>query len=289
MSRNRGRVGGPKKRGSSPPPAAMKSEQEGSGTAFSFVVPTEFVDLPSKGKFYAEGHPLHGESTIEIRHMTAKEEDILTSRALLKKGVALDRLIKNIIVNKAIDPTTLLVGDRNAIIIAARISGYGEEYETQVTCPACATVQKYQFDLNDAEVYEGEDKLSAYDISPNDDGTFEITLPRSKAVVIFRLLSGKEEKLMVTGMESDRKRKGAEKNITRQLMQLIVSVNGDASQKMREYLVQNIPSMDSRYLRHSYDVACPNVDLTQHFECSECDYSQDMEVPLTADFFWPDR
>jgi hypothetical protein len=70
------------------------------------------VDLPSQGRFYAQGHPLHGQDSIEIKQMTAKEEDILTSRTLLKKGVALDKLIESLIVNKAINPSTLLIGDR---------------------------------------------------------------------------------------------------------------------------------------------------------------------------------
>jgi hypothetical protein len=124
---------------------------------FSFVVPTEFVELPSQGKFYPEGHPLRGARYIEIKQMTAKEEDILTSRTLLKKGVALDRVISNLIVDKRIDPDSLLVGDRNAIIIATRVSGYGNEYTTKVTCPNCATVQEYNFDLNDASIYHGDD------------------------------------------------------------------------------------------------------------------------------------
>jgi hypothetical protein len=94
--------------------------QDNSG-GFSFVVPTEFIDLPSEGKFYPEGHPLHGQTTLEIKQMTAKEEDLLTSRALLKKGIALDRLLSSVIVNKSIDPNSLLVGDRNAILIATRV------------------------------------------------------------------------------------------------------------------------------------------------------------------------
>ena len=284
MSRNRGRVGGSRKRNAKPPPPATTKKQEPTA-GLSFVIPTEFVELPSRGKLYGEGHPLCGQETIEIRHMTAKEEDILTSRALLKKGLALERLISNIIVDKSIDPSTLLVGDRNAIIIAARISGYGNEYETKINCPSCKTTQEYKFDLHDASIYEGSEVLDAYDKNC----TFDIELPRTKAIVTFKLLTGKEEKLMVNAMEHARKHKVEEKNVTHQLNQLVVAVNGDTSAQTKNYLIQNIPSMDSRHIRTSYDIACPNVDLTQVFECSECDYTQDMEVPLTADFFWPDR
>ena len=113
-----------------------------------YKFPTEMVDLPSKGYFYVEGHPL-SKGKVEVKYMTAKEEDILTSRTLLQKGLAIDRLLKNIMVDKSIDPSSLLTGDRNALIIAARKTGYGPEYTTNVTCPACATTARYEFDLND--------------------------------------------------------------------------------------------------------------------------------------------
>ena len=121
MSRNKERVGA-HDANIETPHANLNPDNSG---GFSFVVPTEFVELPSQGRYYPEGHPLHGEDTIEIRHMTAKEEDILTSRTLLKKGVALDRVLQNVIVNKQISAESMLVGDRNAAIIAMREIGRG--------------------------------------------------------------------------------------------------------------------------------------------------------------------
>ncbi len=115
-------------------------------------MPTEFVELPSQGKYYPARHPLHNKESVKVRQMTAKEEDILTSRTLLKKGIALDRLLTNIIVDKSIDPQALLVGDRNAIIISTRVSGYGSEYSTKVSCPSCGTAQPYVFDLHEAVI-----------------------------------------------------------------------------------------------------------------------------------------
>ena len=283
MSRNKERLGGVQQPDTNPPPQAMQADTGG----FSFVVPTEFVELPSGGRFYPEGHPLHGEESIEIRQMTAKEEDILTSRTLLKKGVALDRVIENLIVNKRIDPDSLLVGDRNAIIIATRVSGYGNMYETQVTCPSCAENQQYNFNLNEANIYGGQD-LEKLDVIDNKDGTFNIVLPKTGLTVTFKLLCGKDEKTLMSGIQSDRKRKN-ERTVTRQLVNTVVAVNGDSSADAINYLIENIPSMDSRHIRLSYRLAAPNIDLAQYFECSECEYTQDMEVPLTADFFWPDR
>ncbi len=285
MSRNRDRVGA---QPDTSPPAANMNQEAGGGAPFSFVVPTEFVDLPSGGRFYPEGHPLHNQDSLEIRQMTAKEEDMLTSRTLLKKGVALDRVIQSIIVDKRIDPDSLLVGDRNAVIIATRISGYGAEYETKVTCPACGTSQKYGFNLNDSTIHTGiDDEFS--DITDNNDGTFNVVLPRTGVDVTFKLLDGHDERRLLAGVTNDNKRKAEGKAITRQLANMIVAVNDDDTPQAIKYLVENIPSLDARHLRLSYRRVAPNIDLTQDFSCQECGHEQEMEVPLSAEFFWPDR
>ena len=275
MSRNKDRLGGSQHQATQPP------AQTG---GFSFVVPTEFVELPSQGRFYPEGHPLRGKDSIEIRQMTAKEEDMLTSRTLLKKGIALDRVIASLIVDKSIDPDSLLVGDRNSIIIATRVSGYGNMYETKVSCPNCGTKQEYSFDLNRANIYDGSDANSV-GVKANDDGTLNTILPRTGVDVQFRLLNGRDEKVFMSGMEADRKSK-SEKNVTRQLATIVVSLNGDSSMQAKQYFIDNVPSIDSRHLRLAYRLSAPNVDLTQHFQCIECSHEQEMEVPLSADFFW---
>jgi hypothetical protein len=283
LSRNRERTGATTPDTSTP--AALTQNDSGD---FSFVVPTDFVDLPTGGKYYPENHPLHGQDCIEIRHMTAKEEDILTSRTLLKKGIAVDRLLSNIIIDKRISPDSLFVGDKNAIIIAARISGYGAIYDTSINCPNCGEKQDYSFDLNDSNVYLGENKES-FNVVDNNDGTFTTVLPKTKITATFKLLTGFDEKKIVKGLEQDRKSKSHEHSITRQLRNFLVKVNDHASTQAIDYVIDNIPSMDSRHLRLAYRNACPNLDLTQHFACTFCEHEQDLEVPLTADFFWPDR
>ena len=283
MSRNQDRLGGAQQQDTSPPVQSMSEDTGG----FSFVIPTEFVELPTGGRYYPPGHPLHGESAIEIKQMTAKEEDMLTSRTLLKKGVALDRVISSIIVNKAIDPSSLFIGDKNAIIVATRVSGYGNDYTTKVTCPNCGTNQPYSFDLNDADVYTGDqDNMMA--VTDRQDGTFDVTLPKTNVIVTFKLLNGIDEKRLLAGAEADKKQR-QEHTVTRQLASLIVAVNGDTGIDAIRYLIENMPSSDSRHLRLAYKLTAPNIDLTQHFECNNCGHEQDMEVPLNADFFWPDR
>jgi len=286
LSRNRSRVGKQAPTDSAAPPPVS----QGTGTeGFSFVVPTEFVELPSRGTLYPPGHPLHNEETIEIKQLTAKEEDMLTSRTLLKKGIAIERVLQSLIIDKSIHPDHLLVGDRNAIIIAARVSGYGNEYTTSVTCPSCGTKQAYAFDLNEADVYDGSDIDDLPDTTQRDDGTYTVTLPKLKAEVTFRLLTGIDEREFANVVDRKAKNGTHEKLVTDQLRRLIVSVNGSGDPQVVNYLVENMPSLDAKHLRLAYKLAAPNIDLSQHFECNECDFEQDMEVPLTADFFWPER
>ena len=284
MSRkNSDRMGGHRQSNAMPP--SSPTQQAG---AFSFVVPTDFVDLPSKGAYYSANHPLYNKDVLEIKHMTAKEEDILTSKVLLKKGIAIDRVIENVIVDKSIDPNSLLVGDRNAIVIALRAASYGSRYETKVVCPSCQTKIEFAFDLEESNIYSGEN-ISAIDIARNEDGTFDVELPATKIMATFRLLTGRDEKTYLNNLEQDKKSKAGEKIVTRQLMTMLVAANGDDRIETRRYVAQNLPSKDSRHLRLAYKLVNPNIDLTQDFECSSCGFEEPMEVPLGADFFWPDR
>jgi hypothetical protein len=250
------------------------------------VVPTEFVDLPSGGRYYPEGHPLHNEDTIEIKQMTAKEEDILTSRTLLKKGIALDRVIQSLICNKAIDPQTLLMGDKNALIVAIRAASYGNIYTTTVECPACGISGEHSFDLNELETYSGR-SFEGLNVRENDDCTFTTVLPRAGVEVAFKLLNGYDEKKMSNMADADRKNR-RDRSITRQLETTIVSVNESTDLKDIGHLVENMPSADARHMRTIYRLAMPDLDMSQEFICTDCDHSQEMEVPLSVDFFWPE-
>ena len=123
-------------------------------SVLDFVMPTEHVELPTKGKFYSQDHPLHNVESVEIKYMTAKETDILTSQTLLKKGLAIDRMLQGILLDKKIRVEDLYVGDKNALIVAARISGFGREYETSTTCTGCGSSTNQSFDLGDINVKE---------------------------------------------------------------------------------------------------------------------------------------
>jgi len=285
LSRNKDRMGMPTVPQDTAPPQQLTQESQTEG--FSFVVPSEFVELPSQGRLYPEGHPLHNQSTIELKQMTAKEEDMLTSRALLKKGIAIDRVIQSLIRDNRIQAGQLLVGDRNAIMIAARISAYGNMYKTTVSCPACGATQPYEFDLNEVQPYDGTGLHTTEGIV-HEDGTITTLLPRLGAEVRLRLQNGNDERNYLQQLENQRKNRRSENAISTQMRQVILGVNGDNSPQMITQLIDNMPSMDVRHIQYVLKLATPNVDMTQHFECRECDHEQDLEVPLSADFFWPD-
>ena len=269
--------------GAEAPPTPVGFTPESSGP-LNFVVPTEFVELPSGGKFYPEGHPLHAVSEIEIKYMTAKEEDLLTSVTLIKKGIALERMLQNIIVDKRINIDDLLVGDKNAILIASRASAYGAEYVTKVTCPVCTAKTEHSFDLNERVIKE---PVLGDDISITEAGTFNVTLPKTSAVVEVKLLTGHDEKKL-----SDLRQRRAKSNLgdlvlTDQLKAFVVSVNGVTTRGPVNEFIENLPAFDSKFLRTTYQKIMRNLDMKQDFECIVCGHNDRLEVPFNTEFFWP--
>ena len=263
--------------GAGPVPAP---EQAAPGMVYT--VPTDFVELPSRGMFYSENHPLCGQKTIEIKYMTAKEEDILSSSVLIKNGLVIDRFLQSIIVDDTIDSKTLLVGDRNAIMVAARITAYGPGYDLGVVCTTCNKVSDYTFDLTKSKLTEkcfSEEHLKMINCHFNKEKySYEVSLPNSKVLVGLRLLTGEDiadtldiEDNLVTGI----------------LSQFIVSVNHDYTPAVIKNFIQDMPAGDSKFLRDRYTQLVPNIDLAQDFFCKHCGASEDQEVPLSAEFFWP--
>jgi transcription elongation factor Elf1 len=220
--------------------------------------------------------------------MTAKDEDILASRALLKKGIALERFMESIIVNKSVKPGELFVGDRNAIIIAARRSGYGANYETLVTCPACGAKNTFSFDLNNVKVHEPlfTEELK---ITRNDSGTFNTIMPHTKFKVEFKLLRGEDENYLANLIQEKRKRKIIETPLSDQYKQMIVSIEGHADHSIISRYVANMPTLDSRHLRLCYKSISPDVKIENEFTCPACDHTEEVDVPFGTDFFWPNK
>ena len=282
MRNNEERFGPPIMEDNSAAPAVQQPQESQVG-GLNFVSPTEFVDLPSGGKLYPEGHPLHGKDTIEIKFMTAKEEDILTSKSLLKKGVAIDRMLQNLIVDKNIRLEQLLSGDKNAILLASRISGYGPEYTVKMACPACEEKQEFSFDLSIIEHKDMSD-LDDLDLETTQRGTFVYTLPRTKAKVEFRLLTSGDESQMTQEMVKLKKQENVS---TDQLKRVVVSVNGVEDRLQLKQFVENMPAADARFLRAAIKRSTPDVEMSQTFTFASCSHDEEVEVPLTTEFFWP--
>ena len=294
MSRrnSRARSGGTEKKtpaDSSAEAALSLQKEEGSGL-LSFVAPTEFVNLPSQGMFYPPEHPLHNKDVVEIKYMTAKHEDILTSQTLLRKGVAIDRLIENLIIDKSIKLDSLLLGDKNAITIAARKTGYGSEYNTGMTCPSCGNKQDHSFDLDElGHNFPSEEELDEFGIELTEAGTFLITLPQTKVVLETRLLTDADEKMLEKTSKMRKKHNlgRGEITLTDRLKSVIVSANDETKRSMIEQFVDNMPALDAKFFRTAYAALTPNVDMKQEYRCEACGHEEEVDVPLSADFFWP--
>ena len=279
-SRNEGRLG-------AAPPADAAPQAPQAPQALNFITPTEFVELPSQGRYYPPNHPLHNQEVIEIKHMTTKEEDILTSQALLKKGLALDRMLESIIVDKRIKVDDLLLGDKNSLIVSARAHGYGSLYETTVECPACNERQKYDFDLSTLKTQGVSDEfLKEREIQITQNNTFLIPIPKTDYVVEVRLLTGYDNKKINQAAEHKRKRNFPESPVSDFLRSLIISVNGVADPNSLNGFINSLPAIYARYIRKTYDKLVPSLDLNHDFKCGHCDHSDVLEVPLSADFFW---
>tara|TARA_R110002074_G_scaffold93166_1_gene203582 strand:- start:1699 stop:2535 length:837 start_codon:yes stop_codon:yes gene_type:complete len=249
-----------------------------------FVTPTEFVELPSKGR-YPTGHPLSGQDTIEIRYMTAKDEDLLTNRSLLKKGLAIDRVIDNLIKDNTIKGETLYIGDRNAVLIYARASAYGNIYKTKVSCPSCGATSKQNFDLNEHHIYHG-DEYEDFGIEITDRMSFKTTLPLSKIVAEIRPLLGVDERQIVKGNKG---KTSMDSLVTNQMKQFTMSFNGHNDKKVINHVVDNMTAMDSKHLRNVFKAISPDLQIRDLFGCDECGHEEEMTVPFGADFFWPNE
>jgi len=261
--------------------------QEVNEGGLSFITPTEFVDLPSLGRYYPENHPLHGQDTVEIRYMTAKDEDILTSQSLIKKGVVIDRLVQSVLLDKSVRPQELLIGDKNAILVAARVTGYGSDYETRVDCPACNVNAEHIFDLNDSLKVNHADQELDEGVQITDNGTVLVQLPLTNLNIEARLMTGKEETKILSMAERKKKLKLQESSLTDQFKIIIVAVDGHTEASTISSVVDRLPAQDARHLREAYAKVTPNVELTSMFECEDCGHVEEVDVPITVQFFWP--
>lgn len=247
--------------------------------------PTEVLDLPSKGVLYPKDSPLYS-GKIDIKYMTAKEEDILTSTNLLEKGIAIDKLLESIIANPKIKLDDMLLGDKNAIMIGARILGYGKDYEINMIDPDTVEEVSTVVDLSTIK-----HKVIDYSLlEQHTDGKFSFKLPNSKRTLEFKLLTHKDEK-QVEETEKALERissTGPQSKLTTRYKQQIHSVDGDTTSTTINRFVDNeFLALDSREFRNYIKSITPDVDLTFDYT-GQTGESHTVNIPIGIRFFWPD-
>ena len=240
--------------------------------------PTEVIDLPSGGKVYSKDSPL-ADGKIELKYMTTKEEDILMSENLIKKGVVIDKLLDSLIVTKGVKQEHLVLGDKNAVLVAARILAYGPEYTAEVNNPKnIEQTVEHTFNLTECPFKETVDGV---DYSDN---SFDFETPIGKNKVKFKLLTGVEEKLIEKDLEQSKKF-GYNTEISTRLRYTIIEVDGDNKPETITAFSQNMLARDSVALRNYIQEISPDIDLTSEIQIGGEAVS--VSIPLTVEFFWP--
>ena len=244
-------------------------------------IPTETVTLPSKGLLYPKESPL-SKGEIEMKYMTAKEEDILTNANYIRQGIVIDKLLQSLIVTP-INYDDLLIGDKNAILIAARILGYGKDYT-------------FKYLNSRGQETEATADLSQLNEKPLDESLFNagvnevsFSLPRSGNVVTFKLLTHGDEKKIEAEVKGLQKiNPNGSFDITTRFKHMITSINGDRDIKsIRDFIDNAFLAPDARALREYYSKVQPDVDLT--FKPDDENYTgEGIAIPISLNFFWPD-
>jgi len=242
-----------------------------------FKIPTETVELPSKGLLYPESSPL-SKGTVEMKYMTAKEEDILTNTNYIKQGTAINKLLRSLLIDKKVNFSDLLIGDKNAIMLAARILSYGKDYKV--------TYNDEDITVDLSTIQEKDVDLSQLQDKKNE---FSFTLPKSQNILTFKLLTQRDEDLIekeIKGLQKIDKK--AQPDVTTRLKHMITSVNGSFEQKdIREFVDNYLLAADARELRKAYTKVNPDVNLVFNYE-SEEGREEEVSMPIGLNFFWPD-
>ncbi len=247
-----------------------------------YAPPASSVKLPSKGLVYPPESPLYLCESVDIRPVTAKEENILASATLIKKGIVLSELMRACITNRMIDPEQMLTGDRNAILVAIRASAYGPGYAATVTCPECGEAHDQEFDVSKV-------KLKTLDVQPvGGPGTneFDFKMPISGKTAFFKLMDAGTVTKLERDTEAIRKKTGRDQNVTMRLMAQVTRIDGVKPEGLAR-AIENLPARDAKALRSYMDKISPGVDMEQEIECDSCGKKSEVEIPVGTDFFWP--
>ena len=270
----------------------LAKQQHATKQVSDYKFPTEVVDLPSKGLVYPEDNPL-ASGKVEMKYMTAKEEDILTTQSYIKDGSVLDRLFQSLIIGngdgvpiKYIDLTT---GDKNAVMIAARVLGYGKDYKVEIQDPFSDNKQEEVIDLTQFEAadYDGKNQTELHK------NEFEYELPKSKRKITFMAMTeSKERKVKHQIKDLEKKQRklkdSTSRELTTRLKNMILSVDGESDTATINSFVDNeLFAIDSQALRNYINEVVPDMDLNYEFVSEETGERREMLLPMDVTFFWP--
>jgi hypothetical protein len=238
--------------------------------------PAEEVTLPSKGLLYPEDSPLR-KGIIEMKYMTAREEDILTNPNLINNGTVIDKLLESLIVTP-INYNELLTGDKDAVLVAARVLGYGSDYTFEYRG------EKITIDLNNIE-----DKPLDESLVIEGKNEFTFTLPTSKKEITFKFLTHGDEQSIQKELKGLKKvNKNVSSDLTTRLKHIVTSIDGDYEKKtIREFVDNEFLARDARELRNYIRKIQPSVDLSYDYEDQSGNITT-IDIPVGIGFFWPD-
>ena len=245
--------------------------------------PSETINIPSKGWFYPIESPLSN-GTLELKMMTAKEEDILTSKNLIQKNIVLDKLLEAVIIDKSIALDNMLVCDRNAAFFAIRRLAYGDDYSATLTCGRCGKENSITIDLG-----KMDNRSFDFELYPRGSNEFEFKLPASGKTITYKLLTKKDENLIeqeLTGL--NKLSKDFTREITTRLSHIITSIEGNSEQAaIRKFVNEEMLSKDSLALRKQVRENMPDIDTSFDFVCAHCGLERKEDTPMGVSFFWP--
>lgn len=245
--------------------------------------PTEIINLPSKGWFYPLDNPLSN-GTLELKMMTAKEEDILTSRNLIQKNIVLDKLLESVIINKSINADDMFICDRNAAFFAIRRLAYGNTYDAVLTCGRCGKENNISIDLG-----KMDNKPFDFEKYPKGENSFTYTLPLSGITLTYKILNKKDENLIESELTGFAKiNKDFTREVTTRLSHIITAVDGvQDKNRIRKFVNEEFASRDSLSFRKHIRDNMPDIDSSFDFYCSNCSLEKKEETPMGVSFFWP--
>jgi hypothetical protein len=216
--------------------------------------------------------------------MTAKEEDILSSQNLIRKGVVLDKLFESVVVQPDVNPDDIVIGDKNAVFLATRILGYGPDYEVEVTDPFSGEKQKVVIDLSAVQTKDIVDNVL------NTENRYELELPLSKKKVVFKLLTHKDEKDInaeIASLERLAKNKEFSSDVSTRLKYMIVSVDGDSDRGVVSKFSKNMLAKDTKAFREYIKTISPDLDLKYDFVSEITGEAEALDIPFGISFFYP--